>query len=192
MYVNACGFLPSGRCLSSHTVLQSFIISIGKKVSASKLPSTRVRYIRSTIPAWSACRYICPPPVMNGSSGYSSAEALNTTAFSSACSSETAQAQFSTFPIEFKKSASRDTTRLVRPGNALPIDSNVRRPITIGCPHVRFLKYFKSPGRCHRSSFPSPISPLGPAATASDIFFTAPVIPPPFLLYEDEGRNLRA
>ena len=34
----------------------------------------------------------------------------------------------------------RDTTMLSRPGSALPIDSNVRRPMITGCPIVTSLK----------------------------------------------------
>ena len=48
-------------------------------------------------------------------------------------------------------------TTLALPGNGLPIDSHVLRPIINGEPIVIDLSLFKSPGKCQRSFLPSPI-----------------------------------
>ncbi len=46
--------------------------------------------------------------------------------------------------------ASRVITMLVRPGSGLPIDSNVLRPMSIGLPSVRALKYLQVVGQVPR------------------------------------------
>src|SRR5258708_10731623 len=55
-----------------------------------------------------------------------------------------------------------------RPGRALPIDSWVFRPITIGWPMVTFLKCARSAGRRHGSALSRPITRLRAMATTSE------------------------
>ena len=62
----------------------------------------------------------------------------------------------------------RVMTRLRRPGNALPMDSKVLRPISMGLPMVTLLKCLRSAGRCHGRRFELPITPFSAMATTSD------------------------
>ena len=65
----------------------------------------------------------------------------------------------------------RVTTTLRRPGSA-PIESNVRRPMTIGWPIVVRLKNLRSSERCHGMVRPSPMTPLRPTAAIIVTFGT--------------------
>ena len=63
-----------------------------------------------------------------------------------------------------RKEASRVTTTFCRPGKALPIDCQVRRPMTIGLPMVISLKCLSSRGRCQGKTPSSPMARLRPMA----------------------------
>jgi len=53
---------------------------------------------------------------------------------------------------------------VVRLGKHLPIESNVRRPMTMTCPVVIFLNHLKSSGKCHGILLPAPITRLSDMA----------------------------
>ena len=58
-----------------------------------------------------------------------------------------------------------DLRTFCRPGNGLPMDSKVLRPMTMGLPSVSCLKRLRSSGRCQRSALPRPLTQLSAAAT---------------------------
>ena len=49
-------------------------------------------------------------------------------------------------------------TILVLPGNGRPSESQVLRPMMMGCPKVSDLKRLRSSGRRHGSALPAPIT----------------------------------
>ncbi len=61
-----------------------------------------------------------------------------------------------TIPSEFH-CGFREITILIRLGSGLPMDSNVLRPMMIGCPVVNCLNRFKSFGKCQINSLLFPM-----------------------------------
>src|SRR5664279_3982912 len=66
----------------------------------------------------------------------------------------------------------RVSTIVVRFGSALPMDSKVRRPITMTWPVVICLNHLKSSGKCHGMRLPAPITRLSDMAAIALKGFT--------------------